>query len=152
MHSSAVTRCSGAWERSPKILIIGASTKKSLTQPRVCKNPKRPKLWWVPVSKDVCIGFGKKPSQNSWKYSSSSIAHTNTLPAALSRTLSKAPVVAYNSSGQAHTRTEWDGTGHPSFSSNPGAQASRQDFDHAFSQICSKFIPEPTRQTKRGSA
>lgn len=73
-------------------------------------------------------------------------------PSATSRTPSKTPVVAYSSSGQAHTKTEWDGTGHPSLSSNPGAQASRQDFDHVFSQICSKFIPEPTRQIRRGSA
>lgn len=57
-----------------------------------------------------------------------------------------------NSSRQAHTRTEWDGTGFPSFSTNSGAQASRQDADQDLSQICSRFIPEPERYRSKQEA
>lgn len=99
-------------------------------------------------------------SRHTWKYEiqqrssedncTHACAHTNILQeSAISRTLStKSYSLLATLSRKAHTRTEWDGTGHPSFSSNPGAQASRQDADHTFSQMCSKFIPEPTRQIR----
>lgn len=169
VHSSAVTRCLWAWEGTPKILITGAPIKtfliiaQGMQESKEINNESYDRCQ-LAAFKDVCFWPGIHIHNTPGNIKSSSTAlritvcthlrtHASTLQgSAISRTLSTKPYFfAYSSSRQAHTRTEWDGTGYPSFSSNPGAQALRQDTDHTFSQICSKFIPEPTRQIKTES-
>lgn len=167
-HSSAVTRCLQAWKQTPKILSTETPTKTSLITAQAMQEPKKindesydGRQLAAFRGAYFCSGthIHNTPGNNTSERSSvGSCAGTPECtdkhaprkcysPNSQHNALS----AAYASSRQLHTRTEWDGTGHPSFTSNPGAQASRQGTDHTFSQICSKFIPEPTRQTKTGS-